>query len=153
MLTNTKHLIVDVEDHRRIRREAAERGMSLYKLLKHIIMRYYDPDHEVPTIQEGEPTPVKGPANAKYTKEQRADMDTIINKFMFLYKEHISPTVPYVNRAIVYRNMSGPLQHYSVERLLELLESYIGSDDKYFKAEKWGILTFLSMRTLNKLEQ
>jgi hypothetical protein len=116
-------------------------------------MKIYAESDEVPTIQDGDPTPSRGLAKSKYSKEQRADMDAVIDRYVELFKQYISPTVPYVNRAIVYRNMAGPLQHYSVGRLLELLESYIGSDDKYFKAEKWGILTFLSMRTLNKLEQ
>lgn len=140
------------EDHSRLRMLSAKNRVSMYKMLT-IIMRYYDPDNEVPTIQEGDPTPVKAKRTSKYTATARSDMDTVISEYTSLYLKHIGSVIPYTNKAIVYRNMSDPLKHYGLPRLLELLEAYLASNDKYFRAEKWGILTFLAMRTLNKLEQ
>lgn len=104
---------------------------------------------EVPTIQEGEATP----RPAAKGKKPRTEEDSFIQHFTAQYLKKISPTMPFVNKAIVYRNLAEPLNHYGLPRLKELCDIYFASDDKYYKSEKWNVLTLLSMRTLNKLEQ
>ena len=113
---------------------------------------YHPEPEEPPTIKEGEPTPVTERA-AKYPKPLLNDMSKLITKYLELYVRYIGKTIPYVNRGAVLRLMADPMRHYGYERMEQLLDSYIASDDKYFRAEKWNIMTFLSQRTLNKLEQ
>ena len=116
-------------------------------------MRIYAESDEVPTIQEGDPTPVKGRPNRKHSETSIRDFDALIGLYTQLYLKYIGKTIPYTNRALVYRNMAEPLKHYGLPRMKELLEAYIASNDNYYRNEKWNILVFLSMRTLNKLEQ
>jgi len=116
-------------------------------------MKIYAESDEVPTIKEGDPTPVKGPRNRKHSESSIKDMDALIGLYTQLYLKYIGKTIPYTNRALVYRNMAEPLKHYGLPRMKELLEAYIASNEHYYRNEKWNILVFLSMRTLNKLEQ